>query len=90
MLFPPSRPALEQAARLLKHRLLYDHSAAPQFLILCYLLDATGFWNRFFSREELASVRSRLPKMEHSLAGRILGLIDQMDCTSLPENFCSF
>ncbi|MDD6174726.1 MAG: hypothetical protein PUC59_03050 [Firmicutes bacterium] len=74
----------------MKHRLLHDHSAAPQLLILCYLLDATGFWNRFFSREELASVRSRLPKMEHSLAGRILGLIDRMDCTSLPEYFCSF
>ena len=89
LFFPPCRPAVEQLAAQLKHLLLTNAPLVPQLWILCYLLDATGLWNRFFSRRELTLARRRLPKMEHTLAGRILGTIDRMDSLLTLENFCA-
>ena len=89
VLFPPCRSAVEQLAAQLKHLLLNGAPLSPQLWILCYLLDATGLWNRFFSRRELALARKRIPKMNHTLAGRILGTIDRIDSALTMENFCA-
>ncbi len=89
ILFPPNQSILLRTIDYLKQLILCAAPISDQVSSLCYLLDSTGLWNRFFSRKDLASARQRLSEIDFLFPEHILKTIDCMDSAIVSEHFCA-
>ena len=89
VLFPPCRLALDSAAGALRTQLGGRTELSRENGILCYLLNATGLWNRLFSRSDLVLARRQVPNLDGMIPGRVLRMIDRLDCALPGETFCA-